>query len=343
MNKIKVLLVTGFSLFTFIPGFTQLNTGTGDVWGTLAPAEPMLLNEKFQGFGVFHSDKNANEGNSDNVIGASGDVVFGYKNDTVDVPIIGYPAGKIRYYYYQCAFAPNWLTAYAFRDSLGTGSGANSANVSRGFVEISRTYATSGSNAPTVHGWFIVDLRALEFVEVVQWSHSSTGGNKRGVMCEFSIDDGKTWDTLRYQPGTNYAGSFTKDVATGKKTSNGFRCDPSAYGMTWEEGIYSEKIMLRFGEAGGQTPRLHDLKVFGTYSPQSSARKVNQDGPRIFYYHNKVTVNTEADVTVYDLTGKLLLAKEKTRSVVLNQFSPGIYIVKAMAGNLVTSEKIAVR
>ena len=198
---------------------------------------------------------------------------------------------KIRYYFSQCAFAPHWLTAYAYRDSLASGSGANSDNVSRGFVEISRNYGASGGNAPTVRGYFTVDLRELEFVEVIQWSHSSTGGNKRGAACEISLDNGVIWDTLRYQPGTNYTASFTKDITSGVKTSNLFRCDPSAYGMTWEEGIYAENVMLRFNIASNQALRIHDLKVYGTYTGHTGSKDVKADELKFYLEHRILRIS----------------------------------------------------
>jgi len=328
-------------LILSLPVYAQLNTGTGSTWGDLSPGEPLLLNEKFQGFAFFHTDPDPNAGNSDNKLDNEGNVIFGYKNDTVTVPIIGSATGKIFYYYYQCAFAPNWKTAYAYRDSLsGTGTPVNTLNVSNGFVEISRTYA---SNPPTVHGWFIVDLRQIEFVEVIQWSHSSTGGNKRGVLCEFSLDNGKTWDTLRYQPGTNFNASFTKDVTTREKTANGFRCDPSAYGMTWEDGIYAGRIMLRFGEAGGQTPRIHDLKVYGTFSPATTINDIEHNDLEIHAFHKQVVLSETADVAVYNLTGSLIFTGKNMRRFSLEGTPGGIYFVKARSGNKLKTVKVLIQ
>ncbi len=323
--------------------FAQPNTGTGIVWGALSPSEPLVLSERFQGFPFFHTDANPNEGNSDNKFGAQEEVILGFRDDTAEVNIAGSPDGKIRYYFNQCAFAPFWLTAYAYKDSLALGSGANSENVSRGFVEISRNFGASGGNAPTVRGYFTVDLRDLEFVEVIQWSHSSTGGNKRGVACEFSLDNGFTWDTLRYQPGTNYTASFTKDVTSGVKTSNLFRCDPSAYGISWEDGIYAGNVMLRFLEAGGQTARIHDLRVYGTPGSGSGLSHLSRQGLRIYMAAGAIRVSESAKIAVFDVTGQLVRQASHADRISTAGLRTGVYLVKAQAGKAAGMQKVFVK
>lgn len=311
----------------------QLNTGTGIEWGTLGPAEPLLLDENFQGFEFFHSDMTSNEGNSNNTYGDDGaTIVYGYKSDTVWVDALNTPGVQIGYYFNQCAFAPEWKTAYAERDSS-----ENTANVSNGFVEISRDF---GSDPPTVRGEYVVDLRALDFVEVVQWSHSSTGGNKRGAMLEFSLDDGTTWDTLRYQPGNLWSESFTKDPVTGIKTENGYRCDPSAYGMTWEDGVYAENVMLRFSEAGGQTPRIHDLKVYGNATPMTPVRDRFDNDLMITQVNQEVQVSEMADIAIFHADGKLLHTVSDVYRVELNDLPTGIYIIRAQAGKKIKATKV---
>ncbi len=323
--------------------FAQPNTGAGIAWGALSPSEPLVLTERFQAFPGFHTDNNPNEGNSDNKFGSQEEVILGFRDDTAAVDIAAGNGSKIRYYFSQCAFAPHWLTAYAYRDSLASGSGANSDNVSRGFVEISRNYGASGGNAPTVRGYFTVDLRELEFVEVIQWSHSSTGGNKRGAACEISLDNGVIWDTLRYQPGTNYTASFTKDITSGVKTSNLFRCDPSAYGMTWEDGIYAGNVMLRFLEAGGQTARIHDLRVYGTPGSGSGLSSFPRQGLRIYVAGGAIRISESARIAVYDLTGQLVRQASCADRISTAGLRSGIYLVKAHAGRLTGMEKIFVK
>jgi|GEM_PF-237801 len=327
----------------------SLNTGTGVPWGSLAPSEQLLLNEDFTGFEFFHSDENPNDGNSDNMFDNDGTtIIYGYKNDTVEVPILGAESGKITYTFHQAAFAPEWASAYGYRDAkaaedLENSENYNTNNVSNGFVELSR-FDTIYSTIPTAHGYLEVDLRELDFVEVIQWSHSSTGGSKRGVMCKFSLDDGITWDTLRYQPGENgtgWASSFTKDPYTLEKTPNGYRCDPSGNGMTWEDGIYAENVMLRFGEAGGQTPRIHDLLVYGTYTA-TSASVIEKDGLKIYAANRRIHISEQAKVVVYNISGALVRQANYTREVPMNDMPNGIYLVKAQTDKQIRTAKVVI-
>ncbi|WP_340114651.1 T9SS type A sorting domain-containing protein [Maribellus mangrovi] len=327
-----IALIAGF-------GFTanaQLNIGTGVPWGSLGAAEPLVLNEDFTGFEFFHSDSTTDMGNSNNTFDTDGvTIIYGYKNDSVEVPILGSESGKITYVFDQCAFAPDWETAWAFKDG-----GGQTPNVSNGFVEVSRDY---GSNPPTVRGSFKVDLRELDFVEVIQWTHSSCGGNKRGVMLEFSLDDGATWDTLRYQPGNAWGDSFTKDPFTLDKTPNGYRCDPSAYGMTWEDGVYAENVMLRFGEAGGQVPRIHDLKVYGTYTPPTSAKVIDKEDIKVYSFNREIRISEPADVAVYTITGNLIKKAVNTNTVQMQEVPSGIYIVNAINDGRTVVKKVMIQ
>lgn len=341
-NKIFTLLIVLLTVFAG-SAYAQLNLGTGVSWGTLSPSEALVLNENFTGFPFFHTDTDPNQGNSENSIADDGvTVVYGYKNDTLEVPILGSANGKIKYIFYQCAFAPEWQTAYDFRDG-----GGQTPNVSNGFVEISR-FDTVYSTVPTAAGYMLVDLRQLEFVEMIQWSHSSTGGSKRGVMCEISVDDGTTWDTLRFQPGELWGYSFTKDPASGMKESNGFRCDNSAYGMTWEDGIFTSNVMLRFGQAippagAIQTPRIHDLRVYGTYTPPTSASIIEKEGLKIFSANKKIHLSEQARVAVYNISGALVRESNQTNLVQMNDMPIGVYIVKAQTNNVVRTAKVIIK
>lgn len=330
-------------LGTSLGAFAQLNTGTGTGWDNLSPAEPLQISENFQGFPFFDSNADPNSGNSQNLIDpVSSNVIYGYKDTTCNVPLVGTTDSVVTYTFKQCAFAPAWATAYAFRDDGNNSGTSNTANVSIGFVEISRDYPY-GTPPYTIHGYFEVDLRKLDFVEGIQWSHSSTGGNKRGVMCEFSLDNGTTWDTLRYEPGgAAYASSFTKDPTTGAKTANGYRCDPSAYGMTWEDGIYASNVMLRFGECGGQTPRIHDLKVYGDYTP-NAARTLSSNELKIYSDHKLIRISETAKVAVYSLTGALVKTVDNASQVSMAGMPTGIYLVKAQTGSQIKTSKVLIK
>lgn len=316
--------------------FAQLNTGTGVPWGELSPTEPLVLDENFQGFEFFHSDENPDMGNSSNAYDEAGGIIYGYKNDTTIVDALNAPGIKIGYYCTQCAYAPDWQTAYAYQQET-----ENTANVSNGFVEVSRNFP---SDPPTIAGEFVVDLRQLDFVEVIQWTHSSTGGNKRGVMLQFSLDDGMTWDTLRYQPGgAAFGDSFTKDPTTGIKTPNGYRADPSAFGMTWEDGVYAENVMLKFLEAGGQTPRIHDLKVYASFTPMTPVVDLYENDLRIEQVNRLINVSEIADIAVYHTNGQLLKTATNSDQLHLTELPSGLYIVHVQSGKKLKSKKVFIR
>lgn len=333
--------LTGISFIT-----TAQITTSGMVWGeTFPPFEPLLINENFKGFQFFHTDANANQGNSDNALDpVSGEVVYGFKQHEVEVPIIGSTSGKVKYTFYQCAFAPEWSTAYAYRDAGANDETKNTPNVTNGFVEISRP-DTVYSTVPTIRGYFTVDLRAIEFVEVMQWTHSSTGGKRRGVLCEYSQDDGANWDTLRYEAGDSWAKSFSTDITSGIRTSNEYNCDPSGYGMTWEEGIYASNLMLRFTAGGAptiQTPRIHDLKIYGTYNSTSS-KEIKADDLKIYCFNKKIRISEEANLAVYNIGGVMVKSATKTKFLSMDDMPSGIYFVKAQSGSLVKTSKVLVK
>jgi hypothetical protein len=98
--------------------------------------------------------------------------------------------------------------------------------------------------------------------------------------------------------------------------------------MVWEDGIYFENIMLRFSEAGGQTPRIHDLKVYGTLPSGVSSKTVAND-LKIFYANDKVHISKLANVEVYSMAGIKLKSESETRSVSIRELPRGLYIVKA--------------
>ena len=336
----KQLIFTFLGIIISINLFAQ-DTGTGMTWGaTFTPYEQLLINENFMGFDFYFNGQNINDGNSKNELDpVSGEMIYGYLNDSIEIAIPGSESGKIRYIYEQCAFAPEWKTVKA--EATG---GENTDNVSDGFVEISRP-DTKYSTVPTLKGHFIVDLRDAAFVEGMYWSHSSTGNGKRGAMCEISIDDGLTWDTLRYQPGENsYAKSFHKDISSGEKTYNTYRCDQAAWGMTWEDEIYAENVMLRFvcaGEQTIQTLRLHDLKIYGTYVPPTSARSIVDEKLEIIHLKDKIKISELVRLAVYDMTGRLIYKNHSTNELPLKNIPRGMFLIKADNGKVVESKKIS--
>jgi hypothetical protein len=316
----------------------DLGTGTG--WDVIGTSSKLLINENFQGFKHFHSDEHTNQGNS-NSYDVDGVIKYGYTNlDST----IKFPGSELtaKYDFKQCAFAPEWGVAYSIVQGTGEAADPNptTSRVSKGFVEISRNYQATGGALPTIKGHFIIDLRAVETVEVIQYTHSSTGGNRRGFMLEFSVDDSLTWDTLRFQPGNAWSSSFTKDIFTLEKTANTFNCQPSANGMVWEDGIYTGNLMLRFSEAGGQTPRIHDLKVYGDLPIDNSKVNPFENNLKVFYSKGTVRVSKESSVSIYTLSGVKLKSEKGVRTLSIQELPSGIYIVKAENQGSVKSIKV---
>ncbi len=337
---LTLALALGFSQFS---AQAQLSTGTGTGWDGLQPSSSLLIDENFQGYEFFHTDENTDEGNSDNSIDETTfEFISGYKCDTTEYTLLESDQA-VTFIFDSCAFAPEWYTAWGYRDALSADDLDNillyqTENVSKGFVEVSRD---APYGVGSFRGYFIVDLRDLEYVEAIQYSHSSTGGNKRGIQVDFSLDDGATWDTLRYQPGNTWSESFTKDIYTGVKTSNGYRCDPSAYGMLWEDAIYESGIMLRFLECGGQTIRLHDFKVYGDLKdPKSAVKDVKENTIKVYSHNGIARLSEEANVNVYNLSGVQVKSLQNTSSVSLKEFPRGLYIFKMETRGVTETTKV---
>src|SRR5690554_4174892 len=343
----QIIKLFTIGTMAFVIGFSNVlaqDTGTGTGWSE--PSSTLLLTEKFQGFEFFHSQPDANSGNSRGTVNPELDpedpnyITPGYKNITVNKKIIG-SSSVVGFNMYQCAFAPEWMTAYAYRDETNEpGSGVNTPGVSNGFVEISREYPSHY----TIPGYFEVDLGNIPYIEMIQYSHSSAGGNKRGVLVEFSLDNGANWDTLRYQSG-NHTTSFTRDMFSLEDTPNAIRCDPSAYGMLWEDRLYftpdaeyDDHLKIRFSVAGGQVPRIHDLIIYGDLPTSIFNSKLNDLG--ISYSTNLVTVNELAEISIYSLTGALVKHVVNEKEVSISDLPVGIYVVKAQAGVKMSVTKI---
>ncbi len=344
--KIKIFtpLVAALLLGSWVSN--AQDEGTGVDWDTyeIQPGSPLLIDENFQGFEFFHTDNDPNSGNSEHKLDEDGEtIIWGYKELETEAPIINGGGSTVGYSFYQCAFAPEWKSSYGYRDEMATGSGDNSPYVTDGFVEISR-FDTVYSAIHTLRGYFTVDLRSIPFVEMIQWTHSSTGGKRRGVLCEISLDDGTTWDTLRYQPGEAYLYSFTRDPFTGEDTPNPIRCEPSGYGMSWADGIFMENVMLRFSSSGIptiQTARIHDLKVYGDLPV--SVNGIAADALKIFARDKEIFLSGNSNVQVYNLSGVMVQNVTNTNRVSMKSYPAGVYFVKAAYNNQLTTRKILVK
>lgn len=311
------------------------------------PSTSLILNENFQGYDHFYSKANSNSGTSAGTMNPELEpedpnyITFGFKNMTIQKKLVGNP-NSVPFDFYQCAFAPEWMTAYAFKDEDNeAGTGANTPNVSNGFVEISRDWP----NDFNIPGYFEIDLSSIPYIELIQYTHSSTGGNKRGLLLEFSLDGGANWDTLRFQSG-NQNTSFTKDIIDPDVvTKNNFNCQPSAYGMTWEEALYftpeeeyDDNLRIRFSPAMNQGLRIHDIRIYGEFPVKIKENTINELGLKFF--NNIVTSNENADITIYSLTGMAVKQVSNTMSISTEELPSGVYIVNATSGNKTSIIKI---
>ncbi len=333
-RKNFTLLSTALCIATAFTGSYAVaqNSQTGTGWDNLNPSSPIVIDEDFTGFEFLHSRDHANQGNSKTTVDETTlEIIWGHRDEVKQVPFINSDA-YATYDFDTCAFAPEWGVAASV-----DGSGApvtpdpTTSRVSKGFVEISRL---GYGDRP---GEFLLDLRQLPFVEGIQYSHSSTGGKRRGLMVLFSIDDAATWDTLRFQPGDLWSLSYTKDVFTGEKTMNIYNCEPSASGMLWEDAIYSENVMLKFKACDDQDTltniaqqavRLHDLKVYGDLPVSVDA--IQQNELKVRLIQGELRISEMADVRIYNLSGALVLQTQQTNLVNMQALSEGIYLVNAI-------------
>jgi len=250
----------------------------------------------------------------------------------VYVKAMGSSYDSIVYDFYQCAFAPNWMPAYWYQDSVNEITQTTPPEITRGFVEISREWESWA----TIDGHFIIDLSQVRFIEAIQFSHSSCGGNKRGFTLAASTDYGVTWDTVM--------------VMTGNMTSSdppGYDCQESARGMLWELGLYmgslvspGDSVLLRFTKApNNQAVRIHDIKIYGEgHSMGIGQTRVNRIKISVFY--GFIRLSEPADIQVYSVNGMLMRQAQRVESLYIQDLPSGIYIVKAKTDRYLSTRKI---
>ena len=314
-------IIGGINLFA--QGSPEGSTG----WETLMPSEQLILNENFQGYPFFHTDSNPDQGNS-TFIDPKG---VGYM-DTAHFVLVPGSLDTIFLDYYQCAFAPDWLAAWAYADSVDMPAG-----MTPGFVEISREY----ERHLTVNGHFIIDLRQMDFVEIVQWGHSSCGGKRRGFTLEIIEIDGTDTtvvDTLRAQ--TEPVNASMGDNATN------YTCELSAYGMRWEDGVWDSDILLRFTKSieFPQAVRIHDLKIYGT--PGRSTIGLTDVHAReigIVCTNKVIRLSETANIGIYSLSGTLLKQADGVDHYVVTDLPDGVYIVRARTESQTTTNRVLIK
>ena len=109
----KVIFTTFLSAFLGVGVIIYAQSPEGSTgWETLMPGEPLVLEDDFRDFPHFHSQLNTDDSNSRNT-----ETTFGLKDTTASRVCIA-SIDTIKYEFYQCAFAPNWQTAYGYTDSV---------------------------------------------------------------------------------------------------------------------------------------------------------------------------------------------------------------------------------
>ncbi|HPR30663.1 MAG TPA: T9SS type A sorting domain-containing protein [Prolixibacteraceae bacterium] len=313
------------------------NDGTGTGWNTLNPTSPLILNEDFTGFEFYGNWIHTNNSNSkDKVDEVTGVVTPANIGGTKTITFIE-STKEVTYTWDSCAFAPEWGVAGSVDgDGIPVDPNPATPGISNGFVEIAR------NGYGTRQGDFTIDLRNADFIEAVQYSHSSCGGKRRGFVLLFSVDDAQSWDTLRLQLGDHWSLNYTKDPFTREKTPNDFNCTPSANGMLWEDAIYMENVMLKFTSdtIENQAVRIHDLKIFGELPSEVGITKNQDESFRIIFRNNLANLSDEADMTVYSLNGRMVKRALDVRSLSLADVPDGVYIIKAQKGNKLTAKKV---
>jgi hypothetical protein len=257
---------------------------------------------------------------------------MGYRDDSTSFVIATGSKDTLFYDFYHCAFAPNWISAYAYDPEK---EGDMPAGMSPGFVEISRKWFRDPHWSDSGH--FVLDLRQLAFVEVVQYSHSSCGGKKRGFTLSMSLDDGNTWDTIRLHWDSYSYSDFDDQFEH-------YNCEKSGYGMLWEDGIYQSNVMLRWTQDPlPQAVRLHDVKIYGTITTPASVEAVYDTEIDIECRHRIIMLSEVADIGIYNLAGSLLKRADNVQNYAVRDIPDGVYIVRAKTSDKITTRKIMVK
>ncbi|MBN2698267.1 MAG: T9SS type A sorting domain-containing protein [Bacteroidales bacterium] len=318
------LLLSGFMNFMFAQAGVF---GTG--WGEPAPGEPKIIEEDLTGFPFFHSDFNPNEGNSSHTLEKAG-----YK-DTVTYRVCINSTDTIFYEFHECAFAPNWQPAYGYKDSVDGVASVVPAEVSRGFVEIAR-FDTVYAKPPldTDSGHFIIDMRQVEYVEVIQFTHSSCGGNKRGFTLRKSTDNGMTWDTVRNQVGRLTGNTPDNDLTA-------YDCQESAHGMVWQDGLYlyDQNVMLKFSYCMGQTLRIHDFRAYG-WVQQVGVDEKELEKVSVYSAGKNLFLSEPSDIVIFDINGRFVKKALNVVTYSMSDLPEGLYIVKARTDKGIVTRKI---
>ena len=187
----------------------------------------------------------------------------------------------------------------------------------------------------------------------------------------------KAYNNLITGPGTAFNGTATT-VDTSKNLIIPNKANAGLVDVTnFDYHLLSSAIAINKGVSAGTTLEAFNLTPayeyvhktnkagritngaidIGAYE-YSSATGIENISPAIeFYVYSDVNDNSinlfftnlqaDKDVYIYDMTGKLMLSKERVASAKISfsrsSFAPGIYVVQAKVGNSVVSKKFVVQ
>jgi hypothetical protein len=321
----------------------SLTIKSGWGWKTtdLGPNQTLVINENFQDWPLNHNQPNNSVATKAR---ASADAYIDWDREiTLD------DGTKANISMIKCASAPQGLSQNKIEftpvndpdDGIYQGNDINFPNgripdpergdpLSVGFLEISRS--SSNGTGGAYHG--SVTLPAIAGAQIVQYSYSSIGGNKRALILQRSVDNGETWTDVRNSSSgavnwstTENDGNSSTAVLGENGFSSGYYC--SGAGVYIEDiiGDGTETVMLRFTIHNNQDYRLHDLKVIALKGG-SSISTVNTSSTKIIGQKGQIEITgAQASVTIYSVTGQKVATFVPAQGSQIVSVPSGVYMV----------------
>lgn len=325
MRKIftKIGLMAAFGFLAVGSAFAQGAIG----WGGLGLGEyPMVINENFQNWTKTHSVA------TQEMITAGGaaSVSDTWQQGKVEIPVYNNETNTGRTFtlgLVSASVAPDFYGQYYYDDRF---TAYPKDLASKGFVELGRLIYAPIAPSP---GELIIPR--LDFCEGLQYSYTSSGGNKRGFKLLKSLDNGATWLEVRHETGNMSTGTSGTDVYA------------SGYGLRFEEVSYEYDVMYKFtisdapGSGGNQIVRIHDLRVYGEIADgNTSIEAESADSFKVNNSKQDIYLSSEANVQLYSMAGMMVKSAQNVTKLNIEDLPSGVYVVKATAqdGTLVSKK-----